>query len=90
MHTTSSNPEKPLIAGVLNDAQLDALNFYRALNVPAMYYVGVSAPNGTIEVIAIGADAPEATFVWSLLIEIDGTISANEAELSEFRTGIDV
>lgn len=86
----SANPNSPLVAAVLNDAQQEALAFYQAYNVPATYFVGVPNVDGSAEVIAIGTDSPAETFIWSFRIGADGDISAAEAKVGEFSTGIDI
>jgi hypothetical protein len=71
----------------LTPAQLETVAYYRALNVPANWFVGEPAPNGAVECIAIGED-----FLWSLIIEANGECASSEAKIGEdgWSTGIDV
>lgn len=74
----------PLVAGVLTPAQQGAVDFIRALNVNANWYVGVPStadrpdgrPVGTVEVIALGDD-----FVWAILVQPDGETHTSEARV---------
>lgn len=75
----------PLIAAVLTPAQQETVDFYRALNVPAQWFIGETRESGEVEVVALGED-----FAWSFLIAADGDAASSEATLTEFSTGINV
>ena len=68
----------------LNAQQLETVNHYKGFNVPATWFVG-EPDEGCVEVIALGKD-----FIWSLILEADGTASTSEATVGEFSTGIEV
>ena len=70
---------------LLNPAQLQTVNYYKALNVPATWFVGEPSRCGVVEVIALGGD-----FIWALTIGADGIASTSEAYVGEFTTGIEV
>jgi hypothetical protein len=86
----STDPNMPLIAAVLNDAQQQALAFCQAYNVPASYFVGVPNVDGSVEVIAIGAESPAESFIWSFRISAEGETSTSEATVGEFNSGIEI
>ena len=65
--------------------QIAAVDYYKALNVPASWFTGTPDTGGHIEVIALGED-----FIWSLRIDANGTCHTSEATVGEFSTGIDV
>lgn len=77
-------PRQGVVAAVLTEAQQAAVDHYRALNVPASWFVGVPDQAGSVEVLAMGD-----TFVWSFRIDPQGEVSSSEAPLGEFSTGID-
>lgn len=82
---------KPLVAAVLTEHQQETVDFFRALNVPASWFVGTPMPNGAVEVIAIGDDRDDTgSFVWAIVIEPEGDHSQMEATVSPFMTGISV
>jgi hypothetical protein len=85
-----SDTTTPLVAAVLNSAQQEALAFWQGYNVPASYFVGVPNADGSVEVIAIGSDSPDPTFVWSFRIDADGETSTSEAQVGEFETGLSI
>lgn len=74
-----------LIAAILTPEQQQALEFYRALNVPAQWFIGEQDVQGSVEVIAVGEN-----FVWSFLLSGLGECHSSEARLGDFTTGIDV
>jgi hypothetical protein len=82
-----------VVAHVLTPEQQETVRFFRALNVPAAWFVGEPDEAGTVEVVAL-SDVPRPAaeqtegFIWVFRIERDGTHSANEAVLGEFHTGI--
>lgn len=86
----------PLIAAVLSPAQQAAVDYFRALNVPASWFIGEPGDDGSVEVLALGKpgsmalDDPEQTFVWSIRIEADGEVHTSEASVMGFMSGIDV
>jgi hypothetical protein len=74
--------------------QQAVVDFYKGYNIPASWFVGEPAtadnasrpyPIGTVEVIALGGE-----FIWSIIIEPDGTEATSEATVGEFSTGIEV
>ena len=65
--------------------QIATVDAYKAYNVPAQWFIGTPDTDGRIEVIALGGD-----FIWSLIINADGTYASSEAPLGEFSTGIEV
>jgi hypothetical protein len=75
-----------MISQSLTPAQQITVDFYKAYNVPASWFVGVIDPiTGGVEVIALGED-----FIWSLRINPDGTADTSEATVGEFDTGLDI
>jgi hypothetical protein len=80
----------PLVAAVLTPPQQEAVDFFRALNVPASWFIGVPGPAGEVEVLALGEDGDNASFVWSITITAEGEPSSMEATVSTFSTGINV
>lgn len=75
-----------IVATVLTPAQQEAIDFYRALNVPGSWFIGQQGDDGRVEVICLGEG-----FVWSFIVSADGRdVSSQEASLGEFSTGIDV
>lgn len=85
--------ETPALIHSLNQAQLNVVEHYQALNVPASWFIGETKPDGAVEVIAIGdALGGVDAFVWSFQIDKDGEHSSQEAQLTEdgFSTGIEV
>ncbi len=79
-----------LIAAVLTEAQQETVDFFQALNVPASWFVGTPQPDGSVEVVALGDDDGESSFVWSISISAEGEPSPKEATVTTFSTGIDV
>lgn len=73
-----------LVAAVLTPEQQSAVHFYRTLNVPASWFVGVPDETGRVEVLALGNH-----FIWSLRIDADGDTHSSEAKVTDFDTGID-
>jgi len=73
------------IAVHLTPRQIAEVDFYKAFNVPAMWYYSEPDDEGGVGVVAIGED-----FVWSLSIDADGTCATSEALLGDFETGIEV
>jgi len=73
------------IAVHLTPEQIEAVDFYKAYNVPAMWYYSEPDDEGGVGVVAIGED-----FVWSLSIAADGATDISEASLGDFDTGIEV
>jgi hypothetical protein len=73
------------IAVHLSTEQIKAVDFYKAFNVPAMWYYSEPDSEGGVGVVAIGED-----FVWSLSIAADGVTDISEAPLGDFDTGIEV
>lgn len=81
---------------ILDEQEREAIEHYRAYNVPASWFVGSRHPYGAPntnatarEVIALGDD-----FCWSFLLirdHITGRldVASSEAQLSEFSTGIE-
>lgn len=65
--------------------QIATVDFYKGYNVDACWFTGTLDTDGRVEVIALGRN-----FVWSLIIEPDGTAATSEAELGDFSTGIEV
>jgi hypothetical protein len=65
--------------------QAETVNFYKAYNVPATWFIGPPDTEGRIEVIALGQD-----FIWSLLIDAGGLANTSEATVGPFSTGIEV
>ena len=65
-----------LIAAVLSPAQQTALDYFRALNVPASWFIGEPGEDGSVEVLArgkpgsIAMDDPGQTFVWTILVRL--------------------
>lgn len=82
--------DTPLVAAVLTEGQLEAVAFYQALNVPASWFVGTPKPDGSVEVIALGEDSDEGSFIWSFSIDAGGHSTSYEATASTFSTGINV
>lgn len=80
---------EPLVAAVLSPAQQETVEFFRALNVPASWFIGELDTDGDVEVIAIGKDEG-GTFVWSIRIDEAGAPHQMEAKVTEFSDGIDV
>lgn len=77
---------EPLVARVLTPEQQKAIDFFRAFNVPAQWFIGAQDEDGRVEVLALGAD-----FAWSFIVSADGQdISSSEATLGEWSTGIEV
>lgn len=76
--TTPTTPLETLTA-----AQRETVETYQGYGVPATWFVGAPAEDGTVEVIALGEG-----FAWSLLIAADGDCNTSEAELGGFSTGI--
>lgn len=72
-----------MIAAVLNPAQAETVRHYATI-VTIAWFIGVAHEDGTVPVIGVGPD-----FVWSLLIEADGTAHTSEAPLGEFSTGLE-
>ena len=70
---------------VLTTAQREGIDFYKGFNVPATWFISTFRSDGSVEVIALGK-----AFIWSLLIDPDGTAYTSEATVSEFTTGIEV
>jgi hypothetical protein len=84
MTTPRVGPTKK-IAVHLTAKQITEVDFYKAFNVPAMWYYSEPDDDGGVGVVAIGED-----FVWSLSIARDGTCNTSEASLGDFETGIEV
>lgn len=76
-----------LIAAVLTPKQQETVAYFRALNVPADWFVGEPKDNGAVEIVALGQ-----TFVWNFTIEANGEYSSQECDLDPegFSTGITV
>jgi hypothetical protein len=81
--TTHERNGTMLTAATLTPAQQGAVDHYRALNVPASWFVGEAKNDGSVEVLALGDD-----FAWSIWIEADGDTSTSEAEVGDFSIGI--
>lgn len=76
----------PTVAQVLTSLQHDTIAHYRALGVPASWFVSDRrGSDGEVEVIAIGPD-----FIWSFLVYPDGDVASSEAAHGGFETGIHV
>jgi hypothetical protein len=70
---------------MLTSPQQDTVDFYKAYNVPALWFEGEPDDRGRVEVIALGKN-----FIWSLRIDPDGTADTSEARVGPFSTGIEV
>lgn len=69
----------------LTKVQKQAIEFYNHYNVPVQWFVGHTKDDDSREFIAMGDG-----FVWSILVDADGTTHTSEAEVGEFTTGITV
>jgi hypothetical protein len=90
---SAPEPGMNLAPVTLTPAQARTVEFYRALNVPARWFVGQPQTDATVEIVAVGNPDPDregAAFVWSFLIDAAGVATTAEANLEPFNSGIDV
>lgn len=69
----------------ITEAQRRAIEHYKGYEMPATWFVGEPDERGNVEAIALGGD-----FVWSFLVEPDGTAHGSQAPLGDFTTGIEM
>jgi hypothetical protein len=74
-----------MISQSLTPAQQDTIDSYKAYNVEASWFVGVRAPDGCVEVLALGEG-----FIWSIRLDPEGAADTSEATVGEFNTGLEI
>lgn len=72
---------------MLTDAQREVVEHYKALNTTNRWFTGEVQADGSVEVLALG---PAGDWLWSFVIQPDGTYSSEEANVSDWPTGIEV
>jgi hypothetical protein len=85
--------EPPALAHSLNKAQLGVVEHFQSYNVPAAWFIGETATDGAVEVIAVSNDLdPAHGFIWSFKIEQNGEYASSEAGIDPegFSTGIEI